>query len=250
MQTCPSPDSTEGRTTPKFYISKLYTNNTNSSCSLSSSPSAAASPNSASAMEMQIDIPNSIISSTSNNTDSNNSSGIFSIEPISTPSVNQPSEVINSNNSSMHESDRLDDSKIEKIIKDEEAILINPEILNKDKKMYFDRITTDNADDNAISQQQLTESVLMEKQEKNVIEKMEADVGMIIQNELLLKDHTHSLIDTMKSNLMPNKNNIGSDNNSNSNNGSTDAGDINFIKTIEDVTSLCVSDTNTINDGN
>lgn len=54
---CPSPDSTEGRTTPKFYISKLCTANTNSSSSHSSSLSAAPSPNSSSAMEMPMDIP-------------------------------------------------------------------------------------------------------------------------------------------------------------------------------------------------
>lgn len=58
LQSCPSPDSTEGRTTPKFYISKLCTNNTNSSSSHSSSMSAAPSPNSSSAMETSIDIPN------------------------------------------------------------------------------------------------------------------------------------------------------------------------------------------------
>lgn len=55
---CPSPDSTEGRTTPKFYISKLCTANTNSSSSHSSSLSAAPSPNSSSAMEIPIDLPN------------------------------------------------------------------------------------------------------------------------------------------------------------------------------------------------
>lgn len=55
---CPSPDSTEGRTTPKFYISKLCTANTNSSSSQSSSLSAAPSPNSSSAMEIPMDIPN------------------------------------------------------------------------------------------------------------------------------------------------------------------------------------------------
>lgn len=55
---CPSPDSTEGRTTPKFYISKLCTANTNSSSSHSSSLSAAPSPNSSSAMEIPMDIPN------------------------------------------------------------------------------------------------------------------------------------------------------------------------------------------------
>lgn len=53
---CPSPDSTEGRTTPKFYISKLCTANTNSSSSQSSSLSAAPSPNSSSAMEIPMDI--------------------------------------------------------------------------------------------------------------------------------------------------------------------------------------------------
>lgn len=58
LQTCPSPDSTEGRTTPKLYISKLYATNTNSSSSLSSSPSAVPSPSSAAAMEIQIEIPN------------------------------------------------------------------------------------------------------------------------------------------------------------------------------------------------
>lgn len=55
LQSCPSPDSTEGRTTPKFYISKLCTN---SSSNHSSSMSAAPSPNSSSAMEIPIDIPN------------------------------------------------------------------------------------------------------------------------------------------------------------------------------------------------
>lgn len=54
---CPSPDSTEGRTTPKFYISKLCTANTNSSSSHSSSLSAAPSPNS-SAMDIPMDLPN------------------------------------------------------------------------------------------------------------------------------------------------------------------------------------------------
>lgn len=58
LQSCPSPDSTEGRTTPKFYISKLCTTNTNSSSSHSSSLSAAPSPNSSSAMEIPMDIPN------------------------------------------------------------------------------------------------------------------------------------------------------------------------------------------------
>lgn len=51
--TCPSPDSAEGRTTPKFYTSKFSTNNSMSSSSLSSSPIAAPSPS----MEIQIDLP-------------------------------------------------------------------------------------------------------------------------------------------------------------------------------------------------
>lgn len=51
--TCPSPDSAEGRTTPKFYTSKFSTNNSMSSSSLSSSPVAAPSPS----MEIQIDLP-------------------------------------------------------------------------------------------------------------------------------------------------------------------------------------------------
>lgn len=55
LGTCPSPDSTEGRTTPKFYVSKLCTANTNSSSSQSSSLSAAPSPNS-SGMESPMDI--------------------------------------------------------------------------------------------------------------------------------------------------------------------------------------------------
>lgn len=75
LQSCPSPDSTEGRTTPKFYISKLCTNNTNSSSSHSSSMSAAPSPNSSSAMEIPIDIPNlcakAIATVTSANSDLN-----------------------------------------------------------------------------------------------------------------------------------------------------------------------------------
>ncbi|XP_037051749.1 protein FAM122A [Bradysia coprophila] len=50
---CPSPDSAEGRTTPKFYPSKFSTNNSMSSSSLSSSPIAAPSPS----MEVQIDLP-------------------------------------------------------------------------------------------------------------------------------------------------------------------------------------------------
>lgn len=72
LQSCPSPDSTEGRTTPKFYISKLCTN---SSSSHSSSMSAAPSPNSSSAMEIQIDLPNlcakAIATATSANSDLN-----------------------------------------------------------------------------------------------------------------------------------------------------------------------------------
>lgn len=55
LGSCPSPDSTEGRTTPKFYVSKLCTANTNSSSSQSSSLSAAPSPNS-SGMESPMDI--------------------------------------------------------------------------------------------------------------------------------------------------------------------------------------------------
>lgn len=51
--TCPSPDSTEGRTTPKFYTSKFSTNNSMSSSSLSSSPIAAPSPS----MEIQMELP-------------------------------------------------------------------------------------------------------------------------------------------------------------------------------------------------
>lgn len=66
LQTCPSPDSTEGRTTPKFYISKLYATNTNSSSSLSSSPSAAPSPSSTGTMEMQIEIPHVLACNRSN----------------------------------------------------------------------------------------------------------------------------------------------------------------------------------------
>lgn len=72
LQSCPSPDSTEGRTTPKFYISKLCTN---SSSSHSSSLSAAPSPNSSTAMEIPIDIPNlcakAIATVTSANSDLN-----------------------------------------------------------------------------------------------------------------------------------------------------------------------------------
>lgn len=51
--TCPSPDSVEGRTTPKFYTSKFGTSNSMSSSSLSSSPIAVPSPS----MEIQIDLP-------------------------------------------------------------------------------------------------------------------------------------------------------------------------------------------------
>lgn len=51
--TCPSPDSTEGRTTPKLYVSKLYTNSTTSS-SLSSSPSTTSAPSPS--MEIPIDL--------------------------------------------------------------------------------------------------------------------------------------------------------------------------------------------------
>lgn len=52
LQICPSPDSSEDRSTPKFYISKLY------SSSLSSSPTAAPSPSLQSTLEMQLDLPN------------------------------------------------------------------------------------------------------------------------------------------------------------------------------------------------
>ncbi|KAJ6645932.1 P2R1A-PPP2R2A-interacting phosphatase regulator 1 [Pseudolycoriella hygida] len=59
--TCPSPDSVEGRTTPKLYTSKFSTNNSMSSSSLSSSPVAAPSPS----MEIQIDLPSIVPSAES-----------------------------------------------------------------------------------------------------------------------------------------------------------------------------------------
>ena len=59
---CQSPDSTEGRTTPKLYVSKLYTNNIYSSSSLSSSPSTTSAPSPS--MEIQMDLPNMLPLST------------------------------------------------------------------------------------------------------------------------------------------------------------------------------------------
>lgn len=140
--TCPSPDSTEGRTTPKFYVSKLYTTNTNSSSSLSSSPSAAPSPSSTSTMEMQIDMPN-VLTATNNTESSISSSGIGS-------SVQCQSE----QNSDLEGSDFDSDNQMK--LSAVRAALnarfdkkIDDPTNNSIKNLFFERVRTDSTETDA-----------------------------------------------------------------------------------------------------
>lgn len=115
---CPSPDSTEGRTTPKFYISKLCTANTNSSSSQSSSLSAAPSPNSSSAMEIPIDIPSLC------------------------------AKAVNSDlNSDLDSSDVDCDSDSQKLSAPDHDVMQNrDEACEKMKKLFFARVSTDSTE--------------------------------------------------------------------------------------------------------
>lgn len=120
---CRSPDSTEGRTTPKFYISKLCIANTNSSSSQSSS-SAAPSPNS-SAMELPMDIiPNLCAKAISNSNCAN--SDVNSDLDCSDVDFDSDSQQKTTKQIKMHKRDA--------------------EACEKLKKLYFARVSTDSAE--------------------------------------------------------------------------------------------------------
>lgn len=119
---CPSPDSTEGRTTPKFYISKLCTANTNSSSSHSSSLSAAPSPNSSSAMEIPMDLPNLLSSKVANSVDVNSDLDCCSDVDFDCDSQNK-----------LHADEKFTVQK-------------RDEACEKLKKLFFTRVSTDSTE--------------------------------------------------------------------------------------------------------
>lgn len=191
---CPSPDSTEGRTTPKFYISKLCTANTNSSSSHSSSLSAAPSPNSSSAMEIPIDLPN--LCSKAVNSDVNSDLDCSDVDFDSDsqnklPTANDPDEKFTT---------RKRDEACENL-----------------KKLFFTRVSTDSTETDCSFKSQPNDGVGIDVDELNAPDnksdlmecdsskKLPSDGFCIVQNivsstvdiEVVAKEHC-SLVDHNK----------------------------------------------------